>query len=184
MSILTRISRLFKADIHGVLDNLEQPEIILKQAIRDMQTEIDKGLSLISALKRQQEQLQRRRQTLSQQIEDLQQQLQFCLSENNEALAKSVIRKKLQAESLSAETARQLQNLAEERNLKTTEVEERLEKLQSIRDKLALFSETNESEDVIESTETPCPVSKDDIELAYLYEKQRYAEAPANGEQS
>jgi len=40
MNILTRISRLFKADIHGILDSLEDPEIIFKQAVRDMQDEI------------------------------------------------------------------------------------------------------------------------------------------------
>ena len=36
MALINRISRLFQADFHAVLDQIEEPEQILKQAIRDM----------------------------------------------------------------------------------------------------------------------------------------------------
>ncbi|ETW92791.1 MAG: hypothetical protein ETSY1_42105 [Candidatus Entotheonella factor] len=39
MTLMMRITRLFKADMHGLLDLLEEPEAVLKQAIRDMQSE-------------------------------------------------------------------------------------------------------------------------------------------------
>ena len=117
MNILTRISRLFKADIHGILDTLEQPEIILQQSVRDMQSEIDKAEMTISELEKQQGKLEQKHQSLSTSIEDLQDQLQFCLRENNESLAKSVIRKKLQADISLKELSRQLANISEAKKL-------------------------------------------------------------------
>ena len=40
MTLITRITRLFKADLHGILDGLEEPEEVIKQAIRDMEEDI------------------------------------------------------------------------------------------------------------------------------------------------
>jgi len=37
MSILTRTFRLFKADIHGVMDQIEDQGLLLKQHLRDME---------------------------------------------------------------------------------------------------------------------------------------------------
>jgi phage shock protein A len=37
MAILTRIFRLFKADIHGVMDQIEDQGLLLKQHLRDME---------------------------------------------------------------------------------------------------------------------------------------------------
>lgn len=183
MTILTRISRLFKADIHGILDNLEEPDTILKQALRDMREEIDQAVAAISVLGRQQERLQQKQQAQSQYIEELQQRLQFCFNENNENLAKSVIRKKLQAEQSLKALSRQLTNIGKEKDLKIAETEERQEKLQAIRDKLDLFSE-QQVDDNEAATETSTSISQDDVELAFLYEKQRYSQTSAPGEAS
>ena len=183
MNILTRISRLFKADIHGILDNLEEPEIILKQAIREMQNEIDKATASVSIMTREQEYLQQKQKNLSDHIQNLQQQLHFSLSENNETLSKSVIRKKLQAELSLKELSRQLNFINEEKNLITTETDERKEKLQLIRDKLVLFSEQTELNEASPAIDLETSITQDDIELAFLYEKQCYAQANSNGEQ-
>jgi phage shock protein A len=40
MTLITRITRLFKADLHGILDGLEEPQEVIKQAIRDMEEDI------------------------------------------------------------------------------------------------------------------------------------------------
>ena len=184
MTLLTRISRLFKADLHGILDNLEEPEMILKQAVRDMQEELDKAAAAITIMSQQQERLQQKKQILSQQLQEIQQHLQFCLHERNEKLAKSVIRKKLQAERSLAELSRQAARISEDKVQKIAETEERKEKLQAIRDKLALFTGHSRFDDAAPSDETEASVSNDDVELAYLYEKQRYTQDSAHGEAS
>jgi len=181
MNILTRISRLFKADIHGILDSLEEPEIILKQAVRDMQDEIDKATISISAFTQQLERLQQKQKNLSEHIQTQHQQLDFCFSENNTELCKSIIRKKLQAELSLKELNQLLTNTSEEKQKKITETEEHKEKLQAIRDKLALFTEQTEINETTPVSTPNSTVSHDDIELAFLYEKQRYAETHNNG---
>ena len=41
MPILNRVKRLFQADVHAILDAIEEPEAVLKQAIREMQENLD-----------------------------------------------------------------------------------------------------------------------------------------------
>ena len=36
MALINRMSRLFTADIHAVLDRIEEPNVLLKHAIREM----------------------------------------------------------------------------------------------------------------------------------------------------
>ncbi len=175
MSILSRISRLFKADIHTILDRLEEPETILKQAVRDMQDEVDKATGAIAALNQQQERLQQKLQSVSEQIKKQQQQLDFCLRENNTALCKSVIRKKLQAELSFQELSELLTNISGEKQNLITKTDERKEKLQAIRDKLILFSEQTEINEAMPASDLNSIISQDDVELALLYEQQRYA---------
>ena len=185
MNILTRVSRLFKADIHGILDNLEQPEIILQQSVRDMQNEIDQDELIISGQDKQQDNLEQKHQCLEEKIKELQEQLQLCFSENNETLGKSVIRKKLQAEDSLKEISRQLANISEEKKLNIRETDERKEKLQAIRDKLALFTEKTELNESSLSSDLDSRITQDDIELAFLYEKKCYAAGvTGNGEKS
>lgn len=173
MKILNRITRLFKADMHGILDALEQPEIILKQAVRDMQAEIDAATTNIATFAKQQEQHEQTRQNLNSYIEELQQQIQFCLTDNKETLSKSVIRKKLQAELSLKQITEQLAIINANQQQKITETAERSEKLQAIRDKLALFTQATELNKPSYAELNP-NISEDDVELAFLYEQQRH----------
>lgn len=183
MSILTRISSLFKADIHGILDNLEQPEIVLKQAIRDMQDEIEKATATIGILCQQQDRMRQKKLALSEYIQELKHQLQFCFNEDNENLAKSVVRKKLQAEITLNQLSAQLKNIDEEIKQLTNETKERQEKLENIREKLTLFSEQAECKENAQICDTTTSITTDDVELAFLHEKKRFMQASENGEQ-
>ena len=40
MAIINRLARLFKADFHAVLDHIEDPELQLKQAVREMEEQL------------------------------------------------------------------------------------------------------------------------------------------------
>ena len=37
MGVMTRIFRLFKADLHGVMDQVEDKTLLLKQCVREME---------------------------------------------------------------------------------------------------------------------------------------------------
>ena len=40
MALINRMSRLFTADVHAVLDRIEEPDVLLKHAIREMDEEL------------------------------------------------------------------------------------------------------------------------------------------------
>ena len=60
MALITRLSRLFEADFHAVLDRIEEPELQLKQAVREMQFAVDQGRQRIKLLQHEAGQLQAR----------------------------------------------------------------------------------------------------------------------------
>ena len=39
MALVNRLSRLFQADFHAVLDRIEEPDLQLRQAVREMMKE-------------------------------------------------------------------------------------------------------------------------------------------------
>ena len=52
MGIMTRVVKIFKADIHGVMDQLEDPSLLLKQHLRDMEEALnEKEVKLKKVLK-------------------------------------------------------------------------------------------------------------------------------------
>ena len=40
MALINRMSRLFTADVHAVLDRIEEPDVLLKHAVREMEEEL------------------------------------------------------------------------------------------------------------------------------------------------
>ena len=57
MPILNRVKRLFQADVHAILDVIEEPEAVLKQAIREMQESLDQKQGQLARSGRMQEAL-------------------------------------------------------------------------------------------------------------------------------
>ena len=49
MALINRVARLFKADFHAVLDQIEEPELLLKQAVREMEDELAESVIVSSA---------------------------------------------------------------------------------------------------------------------------------------
>ena len=100
MALINRISRLFKADFHAVLDQIEEPEALLKQAIRDMEDDLAGSEQSIANSLHQQDVMAARRDEIHTSVNDLDQQLDFCFESGKEDLSRSLIRKKLEAERL------------------------------------------------------------------------------------
>ena len=57
MALITRLSRLFQADLHAVLDRIEEPDTLLRQAMREMEEALDPDAQQIKRLQLEQGQL-------------------------------------------------------------------------------------------------------------------------------
>lgn len=178
MALINRISRLFKADFHAVLDQIEEPEALLKQAIRDMEDELDAAEQRINLCSHDQEALSVRTCELEGAIGDIDAQLDLCFESRKDGLAKSLIKKKLEAERLlkrlNAKHAANDKYLGEQRIM----FEENNATLEALRQKAELFAQRAPARtdagsdfDDIAWMAREMTVGDDEVEIAFLREK-------------
>jgi phage shock protein A len=178
MTLLTRITSLFKADLHGILDSLEEPEIVLKQAIREMEEEIEQNERQLETLAQNCERLAALGADSADRLAELENQIDLCFEQSNETLARSLIRRKLEhAEGVKVLIARRDALEAKQAGLRIKLSEQR-EKLQAIVEKQRLFADTR-SRERDTSTEhgwgygVKRRISDEEIEVGFLQEKKR-----------
>lgn len=178
MALITRISRLFKADFHAVLDHIEEPEQLLKQAIRDMEDDLADAEQRIALCTHDQDALAVRTRELEGAIADIDSELDLCFESDKDDLARGLIRKKLEAERLlkrlASKHAANEQFLAEQRKL----LDDNTATLESLRQKAELLAQRSSlpgdgaSEfDDISWMAREMTVGDDEIEIALLREK-------------
>ena len=85
MTLITRITRLFKADLHGILDGLEEPEEVLKQAIRDMEEDIATQEHRLEELRAVLQRLEREAQETTATMQEIEPQIDLCFAAENAA---------------------------------------------------------------------------------------------------
>lgn len=178
MPLINRISRLFKADLHAVLDQIEEPEALLKQAIRDMEDELAAAEQRVALCARDQDVLAVRKDELDSRVAELDAQLDLCFESEKDELAKNAIRKKLEAERLRkrllAKHAANAKYLEEQRAM----LDDNAATLESLRQKAELFAHRTPSHtgsgsefDDIGWMARDMTVSDNEVEIAYLHEK-------------
>lgn len=170
MALITRISRLFTADVHAVLDRIEEPGVVLKQAIREMAEELARGEQRLRWLATEGQQLQQRAGDLSEQVASFNGELDLCFGVGEEDLARSLIKRKLVAEQQLRQVTQQLDAIDRDHEILSTMLIEQRQALADIRQKAELLVDT--------PTGGLAPVSdtgitQDAIEVAFLKEKQR-----------
>ena len=114
MGITTRIVKIFKADIHGVMDQLEDQGLLLKQYLRDMEEALnlkDAKLAKKIALRNQ---VQKEHDKYDQQYRALDHDLTVAVQKGKDDIARMLIRKTKPLGSLCDELAGQVATLDEE----------------------------------------------------------------------
>lgn len=95
MALLHRFSRLLSADLHAVLERLEDPLILLQQAQRDMAAALAEERSALQRTERAEAATELAVRKGTQRLAQLQTELDLCFEAGNEHLARSVIKQKL-----------------------------------------------------------------------------------------
>ncbi len=178
MALINRISRLVKADFHAVLDQIEEPEQLLKQAIRDMEDDLAETEQRINLCAHDQEALAVRKSELEAMIAEIDGQLDLCFESGKEDLAKSLIKKKLETERLLKRLNSRFD--ANDRYLQEQRatLDENRATLDSLRQKAELFAqrmpahaESGSEFDDIGWMAREMTVGDDEVEIAFLREK-------------
>lgn len=178
MALINRISRLFKADFHAVLDQIEEPEALLKQAIRDMEDDLASATQRINLCAHDQEALTVRKSELEDTVSEFGTKLDLCFESEKEDLARNIIRKRLETERLLKRlNAKQIANakyLSEQRAM----LDQNNSTLESLRQKAELFAQhvPVQTDGSTEFDDTAwigreMTVAEDEVEIAFLREK-------------
>ncbi len=174
MALITRIARLFRADFHAVLDQIESPDILLKQAIREMQEHIDENQQKIKRIHLECKRLKTRESELKQTIAQIENDLEVCFETDNTELARSLIRRKLEACYFCHTLHKKYEELGQvEKELQDQRIENSSQ-LENIQQKAEILEQENRSGIADVGVSPPhYSVSDEEIEVAFLREQQR-----------
>ena len=181
MSIVKRFVRLMKADIHGILDSIEEPESVLRQAVRDMEESIERIHADLATERTHSERVKRSQQQNELSKKEAERQVDLCFHASNEALAKTFVRRKLECGQRDKLLRRQHDEI--ERRIAELEQKERSqqEKLGAVREKMEIFCEAAHSKSV-HGTDGPDTlfVSEEQVEIALMEERAKRGQSAAN----
>jgi phage shock protein A len=114
MAIISRIVKIFKADIHGVMDQLEDRRLLLKQHLRDMEEALNRKQAKLSKMKTSHIQGLKDLAGYKQQWEALDCDLTVALRMNKDDIARTLIRKMKPLEDLREDLGSHLKTLDQE----------------------------------------------------------------------
>lgn len=178
MALITRISKLFTADFHAVLDRIEEPEVLLRQAIREMEGEIASNEQRVKWLKHEHEELQSRSDDVRAAIPAIDEELDICFGAGKEELARSLIKRKLEAQRQVKALGVKLKTTAKTLEEQEASFDENRGTLDGLKQKADLLTEDSRgrAEGYTERSAWSTgelSIGDDDIEVAFLREKQR-----------
>jgi len=174
MALITRLSRLFRADLHAVLDRIEEPDILLKQALREMVEALARDEQRTKLLTHELTQLSSRAQEVEQSLSDIEEELNVCFDSGKDELARALVRRKLEAQRFRKHLTRKQENL--ERTLAdlNARLTEQRAQLDAMRQKADLLAEDSDTARPDEGWNGPEATLRDeDVEVAFLSEKQK-----------
>ncbi len=177
MALITRVARLFRADLHAVLDRLEEPETLLRQALREMEEAQGRDEHRLKLLDQALVQSATRASDLRETIEAAEAQLVASLEAGQDGLARAVIRRRLEAERALKALIRRRSELEAAHTELAARVREDRSRLEAMRQKAEVLAEPDPAAHQTRPWEdlglgAHAGVEAADVELALLAAKQ------------
>jgi phage shock protein A len=175
MALITRLSRLFEADFHAMLDRIEEPDLQLRQAVREMQFALDQDEQRLKLLLHEAGQLAKATAALVTSLENFDEELDICLAANKDDLARDLVRRKLAADRQLQALKNQSAGIDAQQQRLAAEIEEQDQQLASMKQKLELL--VGEDKPLAGEFGSADAIRNEEIEIALLREKQRRAKS-------
>lgn len=167
MALITRLARLWRADINALLDRLEAPDLVLSQAVREMEQVIDGERRLLARLMADSECLAVLEAGCHSSLEQTAGALEVCLAEDRGDLARPLIRRRLEAERQRQQIEGRRARLSGECEQARRRIAEREARLTDLKARASLVEgPVSEPEDT--SLPPVSTVRDEDVEIALL----------------
>jgi phage shock protein A len=177
MTLITRLTRLCKADLHGLLDSLEEPEEVIKQAIRDMEEDIATQECQLEQLRAIWQRLEREAQQTTATMREIASQIDICFAAENEPLSRNLLRKRLEMAGRAKAIARAQDETRAQSDALATRIAVQKAQLARVVQKLRAYEATRPHQPWASSPCVPLQggsvVTDEEVEVAFLEEKRR-----------
>ena len=173
MAIINRLTRLFSADFNAVLDHLEEPQILLKQSLREMEEELAILEKTIRHTRNEFEELKNKKSSAEKNISKTDEEIKICFNNDNDNLARNLIKRKLETSEILRVVSERSEQLTIELNSMSQLYEEQSTIYESMYQKAELMCVT-ETNKTMEFSENLYGINESDIEVALLQEKKKY----------
>jgi phage shock protein A len=177
MALINRMSRLFTADVHAVLDRIEEPDVLLKQAIREMEEEMSACELRVRQLEHERDRLADRQRKVQAALVELDEQVGVAFGAANEELARKLVKRKLETARLDAHVTERRANVTKTLAERMAALSEQRERLDVLRQKAELLTDVphfdNGTHAGDEWGRTDFTVGDDEVEVAFLRERQK-----------
>ena len=179
MTLITRLGRLFRADIHAVLDGLEEPTMLLRQAVRDMEEVLTGEQAAHDQLAAEVQRLAGALDDSRSQLAALDEELSLCLAADKDALARDLVRRKLETTRHETQLMERQHAYHDAQRRSEAQLNEHRQRLASLRAQAALHERASvvTGADGASGWAASAPVSDAEIEVALLRERQRRAQS-------
>jgi phage shock protein A len=171
MALINRMSRLLTADVHAVLDRLEEPDVLLKHAIREMEEALLESEQRLRTLDQEGGTIAERARKIAHVLQELGEQLDVCFAEGNDELARKVLKRRLETERLVNHVAERRAGIDEQIARVQATLDEQREHLDVMRQKAELL--TGRPSVAEEHAGVDFAVGEAEVEVAFLRERQK-----------
>lgn len=179
MTIMTRLLRLCKADIHGVMDQLEDQGLLLKQHLREMENSLLQKETRVHQLAESKRLLQGELTAGAQEYENLENDLVLALSKDKDNIARLLIRKQIVQRKHNEKLQQQYDALAEEQKHLSQLLDEQRLQYETFKVKAGNFARRhngkpdNHSEDLDDAVVRANTIDEHEIELELIRRKEQ-----------
>jgi len=176
MTLIARLSRLFRADLHAVLDRVEEPDLVLQQAVREMEEDLARDGRQMEALRAELQRISARDAEIERSLGGIEEELDICFEAGKDDLGRSLIKRRLEGEGYRTTLARKREGLQGKLAWLEERFREHGAQMDAMRQKAELFTPREAEPSVGEPWDVPDPrVRDEDVEVAFLREQRRRA---------
>lgn len=176
MPLLSRFSRLFKADLHAVLDRMEEPETLLKQNLREMEEALAHDSSRLSKTETEIGETTEKLEELRFASKENDERIELCFQSSQETLAKNLVRRKLEIRHQLKVYTRRLASLENSLKEQASELDKHSRQFARLKDQVSLLEKQRPQTDrnvfPLEIVDIDSAIREEDVEVAFLHEKK------------
>lgn len=185
MGILSRMLRLCKADVHGVMDQLEDKGLLLKQALREMEESLKVKENRLAQINGRCRQIERELAVRREEAQKLEKDLDLAVAREKDDIARMLIRKRRGLQNSCDQLTRQMAGLTEERGALSDTLDRQRLQYDQMKIKADVFHQQAESRRYEEVTGSAASAddwhspSEEEVELELLRRKEVLAQGGA-----